>query len=303
MQDPMSCPLCGHDAAEKLPFHYDWRGERFELGRCRACEHTSIRPMPSSDQIASFYDETYFESGVHGLDRDGATYRERYDAMLGKLEVFARNELISRRPGARSLFEIGAATGHLLHAAGMVGFEHVGGLEIAREAVAHAAEAFGLVLDRGNVDEVDFADFKGGWDVVYAGDVLEHVRDPDRLVAFMRHLVADDGIVVIRVPATFELLSTRIAARLLPLLGQSLRLPDAPYHLHEFTARTVRALCRRHFDAVDVDVDIVSPTDLNLKGLRPQYLAKLVFHLPNYPLTKLFGVCGDRLTVAARRPR
>lgn len=303
MRDPTNCPLCGHEAADALPFYYDWQGQRFNLARCRDCGHTSIRPLPTPELIASFYDQTYFESGVHGLDRDGATYHDRYDAMLGELEVFVREELLSRHAGAHSLFEIGAATGHLLHAAGKAGVERVGGLEISADAVAHAAEAFGLDLGCANVDEVDFADFAGGWDIVYAGDVLEHVRDPDRLVAFARHLVADDGVVVMRVPATFELLSTRVASRVLPLLGRSLRLPDAPYHLHEFTARTVRALCGRHFDAVEVDVDIVPPTDLNLKGLRPQYLAKLALHLPNYPLTKLFGVCGDRLTVAAWRPR
>jgi len=299
----MNCPLCGHEPADKLPFHYDWRGERFELGRCCACGHTSIRPMPAPEQVASFYDKMYFESGLHGLDRDGTTYSERYDAMLGELKAFVGEELLSRRPGARSLFEIGAATGHLLHAAGEAGIGRVGGLEIASEAAAHAAEAFGLDLIVGNVDEVDFADFEKGWDIVYAGDVLEHVRDPGRLIAFARHLVANDGMVVLRVPATFELLSTRIATRLLPLLGRSLRLPDAPYHLHEFTARTVRDLCLRHFSEVEIDVDIVPPGELNLKGLRPQYVAKLVLHLLNYPLTKLCGVCGDRMTVAARRPR
>ena len=303
MRGHMNCPSCGHNATDGLPFHYEWADQRYDIKRCCACGHISIFPLPSPEQTQSFYGEEYFESGLHGLDREDTTYVARADAAHEQTMEFVKKELLSRHDGARSLFEIGAATGHLLHAARAIGLDEVGGVEISSSAVSHAKQVFDLELTCCNVDEVEFTAFDRGWDIVYAGDVLEHVRDPNKLVTFMKHLVADGGVVITRVPATFELISTRVASRLLSLLGKSLRLPDAPYHIHEFTAHTVRALFQRHFGSVEIDNDIVSPTELNLKGLRPQYLAKLAFHLLNYPVTKLFGICGDRLTVGARHPR
>jgi len=285
-----------------LPFHYEWQRARFELGECLACGHISLRPMPEPEQIRSFYGEDYFETGLHGLDREKATYTERADAAHTQTLDFVKKVLLSRYPEGRSLFEIGAATGHLLQAAREAGITRLGGVEISPEAAAHAKEAFGFELICANVDETAASCFEPGWDIVYAGDVLEHVRNPHGMVALMQHLVADDGVIVVRVPATFELISTRIAGLGLSMLGKSMRLPDAPYHLHEFKAGTLSKLFARHFESVKIVNDIVSPMALNLKGLRPQYLAKLAFHLLNYPVTKLLGVCGDRFTITAKRP-
>ncbi len=299
----MNCPLCDHDQARILPFHYEWEGARFDLGVCRTCGHISLCPMPAAEQIQSFYGEEYFETGLHGLDRENATYIERADAAHAQTLDFVRKELLSRHPKAHSFFEIGAATGHLLQATQEAGISRTGGVEISSEAVAHARSTFGFELICANVDDADVSVFETGWDLVYAGDVLEHVRNPDRLVSTMAHLVADDGVVVVRIPATFELISTRVAGACLSLLGKSMRLPDAPYHLHEFKAGPIRELFARHFDDVEIINDIVSPTELNLKGLRPGYVGKLALHLLNYPVTKLFGVFGDRFTIIAKRPR
>ncbi len=297
------CPLCDESAHRILPFHYLWRDDRFDLAACRSCGHVSLRPSPTPEQIASFYDDDYFESGLHGLDREDATYVERADAARDETIRFVKTELLPHRPGARSIFEIGAATGHLLDAARATGIERQGGVEISSGAAAHARESFGFDLIRDNVDRIDPATLEPGWDLVYAGDVMEHVRDPGRFVDTLGHLVADDGAVVVRVPATFELISTRLASAGLSMLGKSMRLPDAPYHLHEYRSGILKALFSKRFASVEVRNDIVPPTRLNLKGLRPQYLLKLVLHVFNYPITKMFGVWGDRFTVVARQPR
>jgi SAM-dependent methyltransferase len=73
------------------------------------------------------------------------------------------------------------------------------------------------------------------FDVVVAGEFLEHVREPEAVVAEVRRVLRPDGTFVGSVPNAF-----RLQSRLLFLLGRPPE--DDPTHLHMYSPGALRRL-------------------------------------------------------------
>ena len=107
------------------------------------------------------------------------------------------------------------------------------GVDVDREALAEAAK-LGIETRWADVDEpLPFED--ASFDVVVAGELLEHVRDPQRLAGEAARLLRPGGTFVGSVPNAF-----RLKNRLRFLLGR--KPEDDPTHLHMFSPADVRAL-------------------------------------------------------------
>ena len=79
---------------------------------------------------------------------------------------------------------------------------HVTGIEAGRAAAAVAAERLDRVI-RGRIEELDFAAVglhPAGFDLVVAGDVLEHLVNPWALLERLRPLIAPGGRLVASIP-------------------------------------------------------------------------------------------------------
>lgn len=291
-----TCNLCGGGVFVGMPFHYVWEGQRFDGVQCRDCRLITLSPLPTDAQLQRLYGEDYFAGKLHGLDRLGVSYESWADGQAARARAFLRGELLRRRPGAARLLEIGAAMGHFLAAARDEGLE-VAGVEISAAAARRAREKFGLDLLCANIEQVDQPAWRGRWDIVYAGDLFEHLRDPAGVLRHVHELLAPGGLFAINLPGTFNLLSTRLATPLLQLAGRSRRLPEAPYHLYEYTTATVGRLFAGRFGRVEVVNLATPPWRLNLKSRSPAYLGKLALHALNWPLTGLTGRYGDRMQV------
>jgi SAM-dependent methyltransferase len=146
-------------------------------------------------------------------------------------------------PGRRVL-DLGCRYGALTraYAAG----NEVTGVDVDRDALAEAAK-LGIETRWADVDEpLPFED--ESFDVVVAGELLEHVRDPDGLIAESRRVLRRGGQFVGSVPNAF-----RLKNRLRFLVGR--KPEDDPTHLHMFSPGDVRALlgafdeARLHFIA------------------------------------------------------
>jgi methionine biosynthesis protein MetW len=107
------------------------------------------------------------------------------------------------------------------------------GVDVDREALAEAAK-LGIETIWADVDEALPFD-ADSFDVVVAGELLEHVRFPDHVVAEAARLLRPGGRLVGSVPNAF-----RLKNRLRFLLGHA---PDSdPTHLRMFGPADVRAL-------------------------------------------------------------
>jgi SAM-dependent methyltransferase len=172
------------------------------------------------------------------LEELSKRYEEHNRTERGAGFVFAgpeREALFKRYVGGpgRRVLDLGCRDGALSRTY-LEGNEVVG-VDADREALA-AASKLGIETHWADLDQpLDFpeADF----DVAVAGELLEHLRDPQRLVAEARRVLRPGGTFVASVPNAY-----RLKRRLLFLIG---RPPDDdPTHLQMFSADDVRALLR-----------------------------------------------------------
>ena len=144
-----------------------------------------------------------------------------------------------RGPGLRVL-DLGCRAGALTRS--YVDGNDVVGIDVDRVALEEAAK-LGIETRWADVEEPLDVDDEG-FDVVVAGELLEHLREPERLVAEARRALRPRGLLVGSVPNAY-----RLKNRLRFLFGTP---PERdPTHLHLFRPTDVRELLRE-FDDVDL---------------------------------------------------
>jgi 2-polyprenyl-3-methyl-5-hydroxy-6-metoxy-1,4-benzoquinol methylase len=173
-----------------------------------------------------------------GLEQLSERYAEHNRVERGAGFVFAgpeRIELFRRYvdgPGRRVL-DLGCRDGSLTRA--YASGNEIVGVDADREALEAAAE-LGIETRWADLDE-PLAFEEASFDVVVAGELLEHLRDPARLVADARRVLRPGGTFVASVPNAF-----RLKNRVRFLLGRDPE--DDPTHLQMFSPSDVRALLR-----------------------------------------------------------
>ena len=173
---------------------------------------------------------------LSGIDAKSDRYARHNREQRGRGFVYARPErtALFRRyvggPGKRVL-DLGCRDGAL--STTYLDGNHVVGVDIDDEALAHAA-ASGLETRRADLDEpLPFDDET--FDVVVAGEVLEHIHSPPALLAEARRVLRPGGTFVGSVPNGF-----RLKNRLVFVLGRHPE--DDPTHLRLFAPDDIRRL-------------------------------------------------------------
>jgi SAM-dependent methyltransferase len=173
---------------------------------------------------------------VNRLERVGERYRAQHLDERGPGFVWggdARIEPLRRAVGGPGLeiLDLGCRDGAMSRHLGAG--NHVVGLDVDRTALAAAARA-GVETVWADADEpLPFP--SAAFDVVVAGEILEHLRDPQAVVAEAARVLRPGGRFVGSVPNAF-----RLKNRLRFLGGHS---PEQnPTHLHLFAPADVLAL-------------------------------------------------------------
>jgi SAM-dependent methyltransferase len=206
-------------------------------------------------------------SAVSGLERASERYREHHRTSRSPEFVFGggeRVELFRRYVGGpgRRVLDLGCRYGALTrtYAAG----NEVVGVDVDEEALQEAAR-LGIETVWADVEEpLPFED--GAFDVVIAGELLEHLREPARVVGESRRVLCAGGTFVGSVPNGF-----RLKNRIRFLVG---RHPETdPTHLHLFAPTDVRRLLA---DFDDVELRFIASRFLRL---HPRLFGNdIVFH-------------------------
>ena len=146
-----------------------------------------------------------------------------------------RAELFRRYVGGpgRRVLDLGCRYGALTraYAAG----NEVVGVDVDQDALEQAA-ALGIETHWADVEEpLPFED--ATFDVVVAGELLEHLRDPGAVLAEARRILRPHGTLVGSVPNFY-----RLKNRVQFLVGRTPDFFDDPTHLHFFSPAELRAL-------------------------------------------------------------
>lgn len=287
------CPLCASPQLQSKPFGYHFNGRWLEGTACRDCGIIFIDPQPTAAEIAQMYAKEYFE-GDFRCGHAGSYFDERTLQRLADQTLLQR---IQRCKRSGKFLEVGCAGGAFLNAACEAGFE-VRGVEFAEAAARFARERFGLQVSTGEVQSVKFS--KNTFDIVFMGDVLEHLPDPLITVKELHRIMAPEGLLVIACPTQTNTLFSRLGFLVYAGLGKKATVHLPPYHLFEYRPQSLRRFLQRcGFAIAGMTPTMMSPREIALRGSLLQRLGKKMLQYPNYFLTKSFGVYGDRIEVFA----
>lgn len=133
------------------------------------------------------------------------------------------------------LLDIGCSTGSLLDAAKHAGIDQPIGIEPSRWAAASARQKGHEVFQGYYPNAIE--NIKLVFDVIVANDVIEHVRDPQKLISSAHRHLRSGGIIVLATPDISSL-----TARLLGNRWWHFR----PGHVHYFTINTLTLLLEKN---------------------------------------------------------
>jgi SAM-dependent methyltransferase len=236
------CPICSTAETEFFAVGQDrlFRAvpDSFNLRRCRACRCIFQDPIPTQDEIRSFYPEDYWWTPAHrqssAISRSLKYLETAYREFVA-LDHVRFLERCARRSGAgeKLLLDIGCGSGMFLHLARKRGFASHG-MDVSEPAVQLAQRHYGLQVRQGTIgDEIWNA---GQFDFITMFHVLEHLPDPRAALHYARRLLKPNGSLIVQVP-NVESLQAR-------LFGPSWYGLDVPRHLINFTPRAIDLLLR-----------------------------------------------------------
>jgi SAM-dependent methyltransferase len=252
----------------------------------------SVRP--AGPALAALYDEPYFASDF----RCGRSAASSFDEAAFRTENQGLLDAFARATAPGRLLEVGCASGWLLKHAAERGWK-VRGVEPS-PAAAGFARSLGLEVFEGSLEAAGLP--AEGFDLVYMGDVLEHVPDCRAALIEVTRVLAPGGWLYLRGPITTHSLARAAGLRLYGALGREIVLREPPYHLWEFRPRPLARLMREvGLEPVDLRQSKIPPGRAHGGKSPLQRLAMAAIDAVNLPLTTAFNARGDRITVLARR--
>ena len=172
----------------------DTRLRRHALGFLEVAD----RPTPA--ELADYYERQYYQT-------ERGSYRKAYapeelTCINLRIEQRAAQALaLWRGDGSGRLLDVGCGEGFVLSRFSKEGWQ-VEGIDFSVAGVEAMNPDMASFVEQGDIFRLLEARIKrnAGYDLVWLGNVLEHVLDPVGLMNSLRRLVQSDGVLVVTVP-------------------------------------------------------------------------------------------------------
>lgn len=228
-----ACPICG-SAEVGLRFNgFTNRnpadGKRWPVFECRSCQHGFINPQPGAEVLSEYYDACYpAYTAKHGAeDRDDSATIARAKS--------AREFRHIPLPAGKRVLDFGCGGGFFLNICRQLGAE-VQGIEPSPHG-AESARRQGIPVFEGTLDQFLQQHGDRRFDVITSNHVIEHVPDPIKSLAGLKSLLAPGGTMTIAVPNARSIFANA--------LGAEWHNTDLPFHLHQFSADSLRVAAEK----------------------------------------------------------
>lgn len=208
----------------------DSRLRRHELG------FLELANKPSKQELLNFYEKNYFQN-------QSGSYRKEYSELEKRvigLRITQRARQISffRGEVPGSLLDVGCGEGFVLRHYAESGWS-VTGLDFSLAGIERMNPEYRQHVEQGDVFDLlnKKIESKERYDIVWLGNVLEHVLDPIELLYSLRKLVKPDGVLLVTVPNDGNIYHE--------YLYQNQQIPERwwitiPDHISYFTADSLR---------------------------------------------------------------
>ncbi len=211
------CALCGGER-----FLPALSCEGFAFVRCARCGLVQRNPQPTSEAVSARYRERH---GDDYLD-----YELSNETAFLRLQNLALADIGFDREARGSFLDVGCATGALIAELRGAGWR-TAGVELCAQSADYARRERGLDVRPTAIERAGLE--AGGFDVVHASHLIEHLNDPRSFVREARRILKLGGTLLVATPniAGFQ-------ARLFASAWRSAIFD----HLYLFSKRTLRAL-------------------------------------------------------------
>ena len=267
MLENVSCCICASKASTVintcriLKEDADIPEQYLDLVKCSSCGLVYVNPRPV--KLEELYSKEYFDAAYMKFygDKDAGSTQsnEPFDFRLSLIEKY-------RKSG--KFLDVGCATGEFLLKARERGFETMG-VEISGYAADIGVKKYGLNIIKGILPDANLP--PSSFEVITAGDILEHTPDPKAFLFEIRRLLKDDGILYLAVP--------NFASAHYMTMSQVGKLNNRnyfilPQHLYQFTPATLKRLLRD--SGLDVVETVFTESRYREKGFK-HLLMGLIF--------------------------
>ncbi|MBK3665702.1 class I SAM-dependent methyltransferase [Bradyrhizobium diazoefficiens] len=225
------------------------RGQPMQKYRCVPSVYGhSAEPMPTVEEIEKHYRESYYQdpTGQYSKSYERVELDYFYDRANVALDFAALHGVAKG-----NAIDLGCGEGFFLKAAQNRGFNVFGvdhslvGIERQNRDLIDSHPGRFLAGDIGSTRHFEGVTF----DLVYCKNVIEHVIDPDGIMARIASYLAPGGLAIIEVPNDFSELHSTIFG---DASKEELSIFIPPVHLHYFTTKTLPELGRRNgFSVLD----------------------------------------------------
>jgi 2-polyprenyl-3-methyl-5-hydroxy-6-metoxy-1,4-benzoquinol methylase len=220
----------------------------FDEYLCPNCALSFVWPQP---------DPEWLKDKVYSLE-SGYQANKRPDLSVGKQDKRTRkifDHLEQKKPKG-IILDVGCSSGQFLYFAREKGFSGVG-IEINKRT-ADIARSNGFEIHNGFLDTAPFP--KNSFDIIYLGDVIEHVNDPQKFVETSLSFLKHDGIVVVSTPNT-DCFWSRSTLWLYKKFSIPWAVVTPPHHLSQFSYNNLNFLLK-NFAFVHEHAIFTNPSSL-----------------------------------------
>jgi 2-polyprenyl-3-methyl-5-hydroxy-6-metoxy-1,4-benzoquinol methylase len=220
------CPVCA--SREKRKKLYTFLS--FDLVECAQCNTIHLSPLPTPAMLSKIYNNNYYKdiNQSHGylnygenVESISLTYRRRLKFIKPFLEKIE----------APKLLEIGAALGFGLLEAREIFGNDILATDISKESIT-ACKKLGFQATQSNAygicEEIKYKSL----DMVYAFDVIEHLPNVPRFVAWLDKVLKPGGVFFVTTPDMGHIINKMLGSR-----SPSIKIPQ---HLIYFKTQTLQ---------------------------------------------------------------
>jgi len=224
-----SCPVC----KGKTSFLYEKKleGSAFSIFRCADCGLGFVNPIPTNEELQSFYEKNYYNSnsawGYHTpYEELESGLKKIYKKLLSKCGHRLSTYSVKR------VLDVGCAYGYFLDVAKEeLQPEVTVGLDVTSESASVVLEK-GHFFVSGLFEDSDLP-FKQ-FDLIFMGDVFEHLRNPEAAAKKLSDMLSSNGLLI--------LTTVNFKSWLARFLGSKWRLMTPPEHLFFWTPQSIKLL-------------------------------------------------------------
>lgn len=224
------CPVC-HGTQMKRLFSTKTRSSEFLLLQCASCTLTRTIPFPD-DEILRLHDTSVY----YGKNKNKfipVIQKVRSEIMRARIKYYL--SMIPYSVQRPKILDVGCAEGRLLKVFLEFGCE-CWGVEHHAYPADRFQNADQIRYLQGKLDELKLPE--GAFDLIFLWHTLEHMDDPQMVMARLYDLLAPNGALVVAVP-NFSSMEARSFKKFWFHL-------DIPWHKYHFNERSIKHLLRRH---------------------------------------------------------